>query len=51
MHACGRKATEIMTPNAYTVSEATPLGEVVQLMERHRIKRMPVVCAHQLMAS
>ena len=25
VHACGRKATEIMTPNPYTVSEATPL--------------------------
>jgi CBS-domain-containing membrane protein len=37
-----------MTPNPYTVSEATPLTELVQLMERHRIKRVPVVCARRL---
>src|SRR6185312_1346397 len=48
VHACGRKATEIMTPNPYAVSEATPLSEVVQLMERHRIKRVPVVCGRRL---
>ena len=48
VHACGRKATEIMTPNPYTVSEATPLREVVQLMERHQIKRVPVVCRRRL---
>jgi len=39
---------EIMTPNPYTVSEATPLTELVQLMERHRIKRVPVVCGRRL---
>ena len=48
VHACGRKATEIMTPNPYAVSEATPLSEVVQLMERHQIKRVPVVCGRRL---
>src|SRR3954451_5044901 len=42
-HACGRKVREIMTPNPRTISEDTPLEEVVQLMERHRIKRLPVV--------
>ena len=48
VHACGRKATEIMTPNPYTVSETATLSEVVQLMERHRIKRVPVVCGRRL---
>ena len=48
MHACGRKVKEIMTPNPYTVTEATPVTEVVQLMERHRIKRVPVVCGRRL---
>jgi CBS domain-containing protein len=43
VHACGRKVADIMTAEPYTVSEATPLAEVVQLMERHRIKRVPVV--------
>jgi len=48
VHACGRKVKEIMTPNHYTVTEATPVTEVVQLMERHRIKRVPVVCGRRL---
>ena len=48
VHACGRKVKEIMTPNPYTVTEATPVTEVVQLMERHRIKRVPVVCGRRL---
>jgi CBS domain-containing protein len=48
VHACGRKVKEIMTPNPYTVTESTPVTEVVQLMERHRIKRVPVVCGRRL---
>jgi CBS domain-containing protein len=48
VHACGRRVKEIMTPDPYTVTEATPLKEVVQLMERHRIKRVPVVCGRRL---
>ena len=48
VHACGRKVKEIMTPNPYTVTEATPVTEVVQLMERRRIKRAPVVCGRRL---
>ena len=48
VQACGRKVKEIMTPNPYTVTEATPVTEVVQLMERHRIKRVPVVCGRRL---
>jgi CBS-domain-containing membrane protein len=32
-----------MTPEPYTITEDTPLEEVVQLMEKHRIKRVPVV--------
>jgi CBS domain-containing protein len=39
----GRKVGEIMTPDPYTIGTNTPLEEVVQLMERHRIKRLPVV--------
>ncbi|MET0538226.1 MAG: CBS domain-containing protein [Xanthobacteraceae bacterium] len=48
VHACGRKVTEIMTPNPCTVGETTPLTELVQLMERHRIKRVPVVCGRRV---
>ena len=43
VHACGRKVGEIMTPNPHTVAEDTPLDEIVKLMEKHRIKRLPVV--------
>jgi len=43
VRACGRKVEEIMTPGPQTVTTDTPLEEVVLLMERHRIKRLPVV--------
>jgi CBS domain-containing protein len=42
-HASGRKVEEVMTLDVYTVSEDAPLEQVVHLMERHRIKRLPVV--------
>ena len=37
-----------MTPEPYTITEDTSLEEVVQLMEKHRIKRLPVVRDQQL---
>jgi CBS domain-containing protein len=43
VHACGRKVEEVMTRDPITITEDTPLTEVVELMERHRIKRLPVV--------
>jgi CBS domain-containing protein len=43
VHARGRKVGEVMTGEPITVTEDTPLDEVVRLMERHRIKRLPVV--------
>jgi len=39
----GRKVEAIMTTNLITVTGDTPLDEVVGLMERRRIKRVPVV--------
>src|SRR5262249_20344432 len=39
----GRKVRDVMTADPVTVSEQTPLEEVVQMMEKHRIKRLPVV--------
>jgi len=39
----GRKVSEVMTTDPYTVGEDTPLDEIVVLMERRRIKRVPVV--------
>ena len=38
----GRKVSELMTPEPVTASEDTPLHEIVQLMEKHQIKRVPV---------
>ena len=39
----GRRVDEVMTPDPYTIRTDTPLEDVVRLMERHRIKRVPVV--------
>ena len=43
VQASGQKVEEIMTPEPRTITPETPLEEVVGLMERHRIKRLPVV--------
>jgi len=39
----GRKVEEIMTSDVVSVTQETPLDEVVGLMERRRIKRLPVL--------
>jgi CBS domain-containing protein len=39
----GRKVEEVMTRDVIGVTRATPLNEVVELMERHRIKRVLVL--------
>ncbi len=39
----GRKVAEVMTDDLHTITEDTPLDEIVRLMERHRIKRLPVL--------
>ena len=43
VHTHGRKVSEIMTSESVTVTEDTPLEEVVSLMEKRRIKRLPVI--------
>ncbi len=37
------KAKDVMTTNVVSVSETTPLSEIADLLEKHRIKRVPVV--------
>ena len=32
-----------MTPEPFTISGETPVEEIVELMEKHRIRRLPVV--------
>nr|WP_202932412.1 MULTISPECIES: CBS domain-containing protein [Halomonas] len=39
----GRKAHEVMTPNPLTVEENAPLHTIARLLEKHHIKRVPVV--------
>jgi len=43
VRASGRKVSEVMTRHLKTISSDAPLDEVVSLMERHHIKRLPVV--------
>jgi CBS domain-containing protein len=43
VHEHGRKVSEIMTPSPLTVTEEAALAEIVDLMERHNVKRVPVV--------
>jgi len=38
-----RKIEDIMTRDVVTVSNETPLSEAVDLMERHNVKRLPVL--------
>ena len=43
VHASAREVSEVMTTDVHTVSEDTPLDEVVTIMEQHRIRRVPVM--------
>jgi CBS domain-containing protein len=42
-HASGHFVSEVMTRDVVTVTEEAPLEAVVDLMERHQVKRLPVV--------
>jgi CBS-domain-containing membrane protein len=42
-HANARKVGEVMTTDVVAVAPQDPLAEVVRLMERHHIKRLPVI--------
>ena len=44
----GRKVHEIMTFGALSITEDTPLDEVVRLMEKRQIKRLPVVRGNEV---
>lgn len=44
----GRKVHEIMTPTVYSVIPDAELIDIVDIMERHRIKRVPVVQGDRL---
>jgi CBS domain-containing protein len=46
--ACGRKVHEVMTTPVHTVTEDTPLTDVVRIMESKQVKRLPVLCEGRL---
>jgi CBS domain-containing protein len=48
VHTHARKIADVMTPEPFTVTEDTTLDKVVQLMEKHRVKRLPVVRGKKL---
>jgi CBS domain-containing protein len=43
VHEHGRKVDEVMTKQPLTITEDTALAEVVDLMERNNVKRLPVI--------
>ena len=47
-HSHGSKVSKVMTAAVQTVDEVTPIEDIVDLMERRRIKRMPVLCGGQV---
>jgi CBS domain-containing protein len=48
VHEHGRKIAEIMTPDPVTISENTPLETIVALMEKNKLKRLPVMRGERL---
>lgn len=44
----GLRASDVMTEQVVHVAEATSLGEVVGLMEKHNVKRLPVLANAKL---
>jgi CBS domain-containing protein len=44
-HSAGRKVEEIITPDPRTIAEDATLEAVVDTMERHHVKRLPVTRA------
>lgn len=43
IRAHGRKVSEVMTRNLITAVEDTDVSEIIHLMEKHRVKRIPIV--------
>lgn len=47
-HSHGSKVSEVMSTDVQSVEEVAPLEDIVALMERKRIKRVPVLCGGEL---
>jgi CBS domain-containing protein len=48
IHAHARKASDLMTGDVITATPDTPLSEIATLLEKHAIKRVPIVANGQL---
>lgn len=43
VHEHGRKVGEVMTHHPFTIDETTPVEIIVKTMEKHHVKRLPVM--------
>src|SRR5262249_49329105 len=48
VHANARTVNDLMSPDVKTIGEDAGLEDVVRMMERHGIKRVPVLRGHEL---
>jgi CBS domain-containing protein len=48
VHEHGRKVGEIMTVHPHTVTEDTPVEDIVHIMEKNHVKRLPVMRGDQI---
>src|SRR5262245_6586025 len=48
VRSSSRRVEDVMTRSVHPIGEDTPLSDAVELMERHRIKRLPVLRDHKL---
>lgn len=48
IRAHGRKVSEVMTRNLITAEEDTDVSEIIHLMEKHRVKRIPIVAGNSV---
>jgi CBS domain-containing protein len=48
VHERGRKVSEVMTLDPLTVTEETQLQDIVELMEKNNVKRLPVMRGDQM---
>ena len=48
VHERGRKVEDVMTEDPITVDEETPLEDLVRLMEKNGVKRLPVMSGNTL---
>jgi CBS domain-containing protein len=44
----GKRVEEVMSEDVITATEETPLAEIAAILERNRIKRVPIVRDHEL---